>query len=228
MSLLSTADVFVPNTTTVTLFESALPVTGLDVLDMGCGVGPIAIAAALGGAKSVVGADVMEEACALARRNAELNGVSDRVTFIRSHAFRDLKDLSFDLIISDAAGMSEEIARRSPWYPGSIPTGGVDGTAVSIEVVENAPRSLRPGGRLVFPVLSLSRAAMIEAAAQRAFGSGLTKVCEKSIPFPPDLANDRAWLEAQQKEGLIDYTVRGSRLCWRLTIYSGQLISPGP
>ena len=223
MSLLSAADVFVPNTTTTTLFESALPVTGLDVLDMGCGVGPIAIASALGGAKSVVGVDVMEEACQLARRNAELNSVADRVTIVRSHAFRDLgEDKKFDVIISDAAGMSEEIARRSPWYPGSIPTGGVDGTAVAVEVVENAPRYLRPGGRLVFPVLSLSRAARIETAAQRAFGDGLTKVAEKSIPFPPDLAKDRAWLEAQQKQGLIDYTVRGSRLCWRLTIYSGQ------
>jgi methylase of polypeptide subunit release factors len=222
LTLLSSPTLFTPNTTTNILFEAAFPVAGLSVLDLGCGVGPVAIAAALSGAASVTAADVMEEACRLTARNAELNGVADRVTAVPSYLFRDLKPAQFDLIISDVSGMSEQIARRSPWFPDPIPTGGVDGTELAIEVVNSAPKYLRPGGRLVFPVLSLSRATAIEEAARSVFGAALTKVREKSMPFHPDLCKDREWLAAQKAEGLLDYSMRGSRLCWSLTIYSAQ------
>lgn len=223
-ALLSSPTLFVPNTTSSILFEAALPVAGLNVLDLGCGVGPVAIACARSGAASVTAVDVMDEACRLTTRNAELNGVSHRVTAFRSFLFRDLKPTQFDLIISDVSGMSDQIARRSPWYPTSIPTGGVDGTALAIEVINSAPKFLAHGGRFVFPILSLSRASAIEEAAREVFGSSLTKVREKAIPFHPDLCKDKDWLESQKADGLLDYTVRGSRLCWLLSIYSAQRV----
>lgn len=220
--LLSSPTLFAPNTTTNILFEAALPVAGLNVLDMGCGVGPIAIACALSGAASVTAVDIMEEACRFTTRNAELNGVAGRVTVLSSYVFRDLKPVEFDLIISDVSGMSDQIARRSPWYPPPIPTGGLDGTELAIEVINSAPKHLCPGGRLVFPVLSLSRAVAIEEAARAVFGSSLMKLREKAVPFHPELCRDRNWLEAQRAEGRLDYTTRGSRLCWSLTVYSAQ------
>ncbi len=50
-------------------------VTGLDVIDVGCGSGILGIAAALCGAKSVYMCDIDPIAVMTAKRNAESNGV---------------------------------------------------------------------------------------------------------------------------------------------------------
>jgi precorrin-6B methylase 2 len=222
LSLLRSPEAFVPNTTTNVLFDAAPPVEGKTVLDLGCGIGAIAIAFALSGASAVTAVDVMEQACELAAQNAERNGVADRVTVQRSFLFRDLGAARFDVIISDVTGMAEKIARLSPWYPPTIPTAGIGGTDLAVEVLERAPDHLQPEGVLVFPIISLSRASVIEEAARRVFGDSLTKLVEKSIPFPPQMAKDREFVEGEKQQGVIDYSVRGSRLCWTLSIYSGK------
>ena len=51
---------------------------GAQVLDLGCGVGVLAIMAALQGAAHVDAVDIMPQACALVEFNARLNGVADR------------------------------------------------------------------------------------------------------------------------------------------------------
>lgn len=59
------------------------------VIDMFAGVGPFAIPAAVRGAE-VVGVDINESAIAYLRKNAEKNGVSDRITAIHG----DVRDLA--------------------------------------------------------------------------------------------------------------------------------------
>ena len=60
---------------------------GRTVLDLCCCTGGFSIHAALYGAASVEAVDVSEEALALVRRNAELNGVADRVTTTCANVF---------------------------------------------------------------------------------------------------------------------------------------------
>ena len=60
---------------------------GQDVLDLCCCTGGFSIHAALYGAASVEAVDVSEEALALVRRNAALNGVADRVTTTCANVF---------------------------------------------------------------------------------------------------------------------------------------------
>lgn len=58
-----------------------IPLQGRSVLDIGCGSGVLAIAAAKLGARSAAGVDIDPDAIANARENADLNDLSDRVTF---------------------------------------------------------------------------------------------------------------------------------------------------
>jgi ribosomal protein L11 methyltransferase len=51
----------------------------LDVLDLGCGSGILAIAAAKLGGNKIVGVDVEERAVTTTMENAEVNGVADRI-----------------------------------------------------------------------------------------------------------------------------------------------------
>ncbi|NPV14732.1 class I SAM-dependent rRNA methyltransferase [candidate division WOR-3 bacterium] len=63
------------------------------VLDVFCYTGSFAINAAWGGAKEVKAVDISQEACALAERNARLNGVAERCEFVVADAFEFMRDL---------------------------------------------------------------------------------------------------------------------------------------
>jgi 23S rRNA (cytosine1962-C5)-methyltransferase len=79
---------------------------GRDVLDCFCYSGGFSLSAAAGGARSVTGIDLSEEAIAWAGRSAERNGLAPRCTFTVANAFDalrafDREDRRFDLVILD-------------------------------------------------------------------------------------------------------------------------------
>ncbi|HET6946758.1 MAG TPA: class I SAM-dependent rRNA methyltransferase [bacterium] len=85
---------------------AAALVKDLDVLDAFCYTGGFSILAALGGAKTVTAVDSSPEALALARRNAERNGVAGRCRFVEANVFDELRRLAdssarFDAVILD-------------------------------------------------------------------------------------------------------------------------------
>ncbi len=80
---------------------------GKTVLDCFTHTGSFALNAALGGAKHVTAVDISESACAMAKKNAERNGLSDRMDFLAVDVFDLLTELSekggapYDFIILD-------------------------------------------------------------------------------------------------------------------------------
>jgi len=79
---------------------------GRQVADVCCYTGGFSLALARGGARSVVGVDVSAPALELAQVNAETNGLSDRVGFVRSDAVRWMDGeaaagRSYDLVVLD-------------------------------------------------------------------------------------------------------------------------------
>lgn len=79
---------------------------GARVLDCFTHTGSFALNAALGGAKSVLGADASELGIRQAKENARLNGVEDRVEFICRDVFELLPELAakgelYDVVILD-------------------------------------------------------------------------------------------------------------------------------
>ncbi len=61
------------------IIEKTLRVSGLNVIDLGCGTAILAIAALKLGASHALGVDIDADAIQAARRNAENNAVSDRL-----------------------------------------------------------------------------------------------------------------------------------------------------
>jgi 23S rRNA (cytosine1962-C5)-methyltransferase len=79
---------------------------GKTVLDLFCYTGGFSVNAALGGAKRTVGVDIKPEWLALARKNAALNGVSDKMEQREGDVFEILNSIydsgeKFDIIILD-------------------------------------------------------------------------------------------------------------------------------
>ena len=86
---------------------------GKTVLDLFCYTGGFSVNAALGGAKKVVGVDIKPEWLAMARKNAELNGVSDKIEYREGDVFEILSDIcasgeKFDIIVLDPPSFVKE------------------------------------------------------------------------------------------------------------------------
>ena len=80
--------------------------SGAEVLEVFAHTGAFGIHAALGGAKSVEGLDVSEEALVLARHHAVLNKVADRCVYRAADAFEEMRKLEragrrYDLVVLD-------------------------------------------------------------------------------------------------------------------------------
>lgn len=87
-------------------FAAARFAAGAEVLEVFCHTGAFGIHAALGGAKSVEGLDVSEEALGLARNHAVLNQVQDRCHYRSADAFDEMRRLEragrrYDLVLLD-------------------------------------------------------------------------------------------------------------------------------
>lgn len=78
---------------------AGLELTGLRVLELGCGLGLPSLAAALGGA-DVLATDWAEDALELLRRNAARNGVTLRTGVLRWDESHALAGAAFDLVLA--------------------------------------------------------------------------------------------------------------------------------
>lgn len=193
------------------------------VLDVGCGVGVLAIYAALQGKGQVYAVDIMEEACRYARLNAEKNGVADRVHVFQGDLFEPLPSQKYDIIIDDVSGIADEVARLSAWFPEPVPTGGHDGTDHVIGMLRQVKGYLAPKGVLYLPIASLSNAPRILDAARDVFGDNIELLTQQNYPFGPGLKEHADRLNELREQGIIDFTTRKSRHFWSLYIYRAWL-----
>lgn len=214
-------EVFVPTATSECLAEVANVQPGDVVIDLGCGSGFFSVLAAKRGAARVYAVDLMPQAVALTRRNAQHNGVASRVHAVAGSLFEPLANVRADVVINDVSGIAEEIARATPWYPATIPSGGPDGAGPTVQMLEQVSRHLRPRGRLVFPVLSLANEQRILESAQRMF-STLRLRSQRLFPIPNTLQAALEQLKAHLAAGTLRLIQRGSRLCWQLRVFEAS------
>ncbi len=90
---------------------------GRRVLDAFCYSGGFALNAAAAGAAAVTAVDISPEAVTLARLNAELNGLSEKITFASANAFDFLREAvaerqSFDTIVLDPPAFAKSHGAR--------------------------------------------------------------------------------------------------------------------
>jgi release factor glutamine methyltransferase len=119
---------------------------GADVLDLFTGSGALALAAAMGGARSATAVDISRRALLTVRLNARRHGLGVRT--LRGDLFAPVEGETFDLILANP-----------PYFPGPerLPErglaraweGGPGGRLLVDRMCAGAPEHLRPGGRLL-------------------------------------------------------------------------------
>jgi ribosomal protein L3 glutamine methyltransferase len=100
--------------------------------------------------------DLSSDALAVAQRNVSEYGLADRINLIRSDLFANLRDKSYDLIISNPPYVTTTAMQSLPpeyrHEPPVALAGGADGLDAVRAIVEEAPRHLNPHGTLVVEV----------------------------------------------------------------------------
>jgi len=213
--------VFVPTTTSELIADQFGSCAGETVIDLGCGSGFFSVLAAKMGARRVYALDVHKEACELTRRNAEKNGVADRIDCRQGDLFESFKDLIADTIIDDVSGVAEALARRSGWFPEPVPTGGPDGADPTVRMFQSVRKHLAKNGRLIFPVISLANEHRILEAARQAFRN-VHLVFEKRLPLPASISPETPPLRQLVSDGIVRLVKKGSRWLWELRIYEAR------
>ena len=132
-----------PGATTQQLARTMAVRPGDVVLDVGCGAGSLALAAAARGAVDVVGVDLMDRAVAWSRFNARLNGL--HATFLAGDLVTPVADRRFDLVVSQPPYVIRADATETTTYL----HGGRRGDEIALRLLREAPRVLAPGGRLL-------------------------------------------------------------------------------
>lgn len=136
----------------VILCDFAAPARGGDILDLGCGCGIIPLLMArLAPESRVTGVELQTSMAELAVRNAELNGLSGRISIIES----DILDLGdkldangFDLVLANPPYRRAGSGRISP-KPGRD-LSRHESTASLADFLVVAKRLVKNGGRICF------------------------------------------------------------------------------
>ncbi len=157
-----TPAVLIPRQETETLVEATVAVLkGIPsplVAEVGVGSGAVAVALA----KSIPSAkifatDSSEEALEVARRNIDRHGMGRRIDLRLGNLLEPLAGLVFDAVVSNPPYIpTDEIPNLQPevarYEPIMALDGGLDGLDCYREIVGEAPRYLKQGGRLLFEV----------------------------------------------------------------------------
>lgn len=157
-------DIFIPRPETEILVEIAIrfinlylsPPASRHILDIGTGSGCIAISLAKFLSNvTITATDISEKTLEIARHNALINNVSEKVRFIRSNLFTQyaIRNSQYDLIVSNPPYIpTAEINKLQPEVkhePCIALDGGNDGLNFYRRIVMEAPSYLKVDGFLI-------------------------------------------------------------------------------
>lgn len=156
-----TPDVLIPRADTETLVEALIEKfknKGASVLDIGVGSGCIGISLAVYNKRMYVrGFDISEKALAVAKENAEANGVADRVVYEKFDILKDSMYGRYDLIVSNPPYIETDVIPTlddnvKNYEPHLALDGGADGLMFYRRITDIAPSALAENGVLAFEV----------------------------------------------------------------------------
>jgi len=230
LELLIADGAFRPNPTTVRFARTVRIARGDVVFDIGTGIGPLALMAALAGAVQVHGVDPVPLHCELARKNVARYELQEKVHIHQGPFFEPLAmhpettDLKANVIIGDVSGIADTVAHALGWYSDSVPTGGEDGTDVIIDLLDHTEPYLAEGGTIYFPVaIDLCDDAKILDDARTRFSIVTNAMVRPTTNFPMTDTEVHAVYDAYH-DHLPDYIniQSGRRPFWRGQIWKAS------
>jgi len=188
------------------------------MLDLGCGTGLVGISLAKLGLTNfpVYFSDLSEDAVKLTIQNSNKHNLDSDVRV--GPLYEPWKDMSFDYIIDDVSGISEEIAEISPWFQNVPCTSGIDGADLVVDVLKHAPLYLKKNGKIFFPVLSLSNTKKILNVAHENF-KNIKLLARKTWPLPQEMLTHLETIRSLAIKNVIQVEEKFGMVTWYTEIY---------
>ncbi len=188
--------VLIPRQETETLVEEALKLTGnkaVSVLDVGTGSGCILLSFLYYNKKSRgIGIDISSGAIEVARKNAELLGLSDRARF-KEADFRALRtDERFDIVLSNPPYVRTDEVKQLKGEPEVALSGGKDGLDVYPQLAQFIAEVLKENGTFIVEVDYRSARKVKEIFESAGF---------RFVKFLKDLSGRNRFVEGVKFEG---------------------------
>lgn len=156
------SDVLIPRPETEHLVEKAIELAGRftepRIVDIGTGSGAIAVALARAlSVAQITAIDISPQALAIAKGNAERNGVADRVRFLGGNLLAPVAKERFEMIVSNppyvpASDRSSLAVEVRDYEPAVALFAGADGLDVIRQLIPAAFAALEPGGALIMEI----------------------------------------------------------------------------
>ena len=203
--------VFAPNATSQLIVEETIKhiKKKVDVLDLGCGDGYIGLniyKKKKNKIKSFSFSDLSKKATNKCKINAKKEGL--KIIIKNGSMFEPWINQKFDLIVESVSAISEPVANWSPWYNKHITCkAGEDGTELVNDILKEGKRYLKKGGKIIFPIVSLSKKEKIINKAKKNYRT-VKLLSSKDWPLPKVMYKYEKQLEKLKKRKLIDYTKR--------------------
>ena len=157
MNFVVTKDVLIPQPDTEILVEEVIKIANKMqnpyILDLCTGSGAIAVSLAKNIPNvKIVATDISKKALEIAKYNAKLNGVLNNIDFIESNLFEKLKNIKFDIIVSNPPYIATSEIKTLPKDVRQEPIialdGGKDGLRFYREIYEKGYEYLNRHGFL--------------------------------------------------------------------------------
>lgn len=156
-----TKDVLIPRQDTEILVEEVINlaknIENPMILDLCTGSGAIAVSLAkyINNVK-IYATDISSKAIEIAKKNAEFNGVKNNIDFIESDLFNKIKNIKFDIIVSNPPYIETDEIVKLPKdvqnEPRQALDGGKDGLLFYRKISEQALNFLNEHGYLCFEI----------------------------------------------------------------------------
>ena len=161
LNFLVTKDVLIPRQDTEILVEEVINISknieNPMILDLCTGSGAIAVSLAkyINNVK-IYATDISSKAIDIAKKNAEFNGVKNNIDFIESNLFSKIKNLKFDIIVSNPPYIETDEIIKLPKDVQNEPRmaldGGKDGLMFYRSIAKEAPEFLNSQGYLCLEI----------------------------------------------------------------------------
>ena len=121
---------------------------------------------------------------------------------------------------NDVSGISELVAKKSPWFKNISCKSGPDGTKLTLAVLKDCKKHLLKNGSIFFPILSLSNEARIFNFLNKKFKK-YKIVAKHDWVMPKELMKYRKFLEKLNKKKIISFQNKFGLYIWNTKIIYG-------
>jgi len=217
--------VFYPTDTSKLIAEylALLPKRSMDrILDLGCGSGIVALLMEKYDISAeVCASDITYDAVLNTKRNAAK--LNSRIHCRESSLLDNWRGETFDMIINDVSGISESLAPISPWFSGGVSCmTGEEGIDLTLAILDQLPNHLKPGGKFITPLLSLSSYRKALAEMESRFRD-VKLISEKEFYLPKEVAKEKDLIESLADKGAIEVEKKFGLYMWKLFLYEATI-----